>query len=71
VDWIALNAKHILLPGKIMMSSGQRWQKNGLCSIIPLLNRNILIVMAAELEKNYSSILQTCVKFVSVVWKKR
>jgi hypothetical protein len=52
------------------MSSGQKWQKNGLCSIMPILNLNILIVMAAELEEINSSILQTCVKFVSVVWKK-
>ena len=37
---------------------------------MPILNRNILIVMAAESEENYSSILQTCVKFASAVWKK-
>jgi len=70
VDWIAPNAKDILLLKKIMMLSEQKWQKNGLCSIMPILNRNILIVMAAELEEKNSSILQTCVKFVSVVWKK-
>ncbi len=28
VDWIALNARHILLPGKMMMSSGQQWASN-------------------------------------------
>jgi len=53
-----------------MMSSGQKWQKNGLYNIRPILDRSILIAMDVELEGKNSFIVQICVNYVNVAWKK-
>ena len=52
------------------MINEQKWQKNGLYNKSPILDRNILIAMDVEMEGKNSFIVQTCAKFVSVVWKK-